>query len=793
MKKNRHKERGAAEITGRRKERGSAEITGVFCANERGFGFVRREPPLRDLYIAPEDVNGALDQDTVLAVILGEEPRRRGGHRNVGEEPRREAVKAYGKVVKVVAYAAVTLVGTLQSYQSTYFVVPDNNKITTVIGVKKKNLNGARKGQKVLVEITDRGAIDNGFRKFGTVIETIGFTGQPGVDIRSVTLAHGFADSFPDEALREAAAIRDGADMRTYRWRADLRGVRLFTIDGEGSKDLDDAVSIQLLTGGSRATDAGEIAGVGAGGSVATGAGVGAGGSGATGAGDGSARACATSSDDGGICATGAGESAGVGAGGICAIGVGDGSARAGDGMCDGSARVGAMYKLGVHIADVSHYVKPNSALDREALHRGTSLYYADRVIPMLPQRISNGICSLHPHADRLALTVFMYIDADGRILSHELFESVINSTRRLTYENVYRMLDGCDAGLRAEYSDVLGDLELMRELAEKLRRRRLARGALDLSAQESVIELDADGAPIGVKAAEYTFANQLIEEFMIACNETVATRFIDTAPAFIFRTHERPAGEKLQAFMSLAGSLGLDPGHGAETARTAATASGESAPSDAGAEQRMLQRILDSARGGKYEKLVSYALLRSMAKAAYTAANKGHYGLASDCYCHFTSPIRRYPDLFIHRVIKEQLKRPGYKSRHTNSHADIDGICEACSERERAADETEREITAMKKAEYMEQFLGDDFDGVISGITSFGMFVELGNTVEGLVRLTDMRDDYYEFDERAYKLTGVNTGKSYNIGDSIEVILARTSAASRQIDFVPANWQWYS
>jgi len=413
------------------------------------------------------------------------------------------------------------------------------------------------------------------------------------------------------------------------------------------------------------------------------------------------------------------------------------------------------------------------SALDKEALYRGTSLYFADRVAPMLPEKLSNGICSLHPHADRLAVSVFMYIGNDGEILAHEIFESVINSCLRATYENVYRLLEGEDGGtpagggedggydaLREEYKDIIGDLRIMRRLAEILRDKRARRGALDFITKEAVISLDRDGAPLSVEAGKITFANQMIEEFMIACNETVASQMSKAGLPFIYRTHGQPDAEKIQNFIRLANSLGI--------------------------KSKDIHGILEISRGTKYQNLLSYSLLRAMDKAAYTPGNIGHYGLASSCYCHFTSPIRRYPDLMIHRIIKEYLKNGRLaREKHKKYENAMGAICEACSAREREAEAAEREIESMKKAEYMKRFLGDTFEGIISGVASFGMFVELPNTVEGMVPVRDMIDDYYRFDPMDYSLTGEHEGMEYRIGDAVKVVLMRADPQSRQIDFM--------
>ena len=676
-------------------ERMDNVITGVFSANERGFGFVRREPPLEDLYIPADYTNGALDQDVVLASV---EPdgSRAGGYEDNGasgygygeNKARDRRQRQSGVILKIVEYANTTLVGAVDAAGDFYFAVPDNRKLSTFITIKHGDLNGARKGQKVLLEIVERGTANNGFKHRGRVIEIIGYAGAPGVDMLSILCSHGFSIDFPDGALAECEAIPEKVDTRKFRGRRDLRGVRLFTIDGADSKDLDDAVSIEVLNGG------------------------------------------------------------------------GDADVRPGaDVRSDADVRL-AKYKLGVHIADVAAYVMRGSALDAEALRRGTSLYYADRVVPMLPQKLSNGICSLHPHVDRLALSVFIYIDGAGKILDYEIDESVINSSYRMTYDNVWLMLEKRDAALLDEYAEIGGDLIHMKHLADLLRERRISRGALDFETKECVIKLDADGAPISVGAYVTTYANQLIEEFMIACNETVATHIMRTGLPFIYRTHGEPDREKIDAVVALANSIGVGA--------------------------RDVQGVLRLSKDTKYKNLLSLMLLRAMDKAAYTAENTGHYGLASECYCHFTSPIRRYPDLLAHRIVKAQLKRGGITRDENKFYGDaLRDICDSCSERERAAEESERDIEALKKVEYMKPYVGETFDGVISGTTSFGMFVELENTVEGLVRVADMADDYYTFDPERYTLTGRHTGNTYRIGDAARVTLVRANVENRQIDFV--------
>lgn len=424
-------------------------------------------------------------------------------------------------------------------------------------------------------------------------------------------------------------------------------------------------------------------------------------------------------------------------------------------------------YRLGVHIADVSSYVTEGSPLDVEALKRGTSVYLVDRVIPMLPARLSNGICSLNPHVDRLAFTVMMDLDQNGKVVGHDIFESVINIAERMTYTNVYKILETEDEELSARYDYLMEDFRMMKELALILRNKRIGRGAIDFDFDEAKIILDDKGKPIEVRKYETTIANRIIEEFMLACNETVAEHFHWAGVPFVFRVHEEPDSEKIMAFAEFSSNLGyhlkgLNKIH-----------------------PRALQEILDKVKGSKEEAIVSTVMLRSLAKARYSHQNLGHFGLAAKFYCHFTSPIRRYPDLIIHRLMKEELKGNLSDQREQDLILKLPEIARLCSERERAADEAERETEDLKKVEFMKERVGETFNGIISNVTSFGMFVELDNTIEGLVKVSNMDDDYYVFDDKHYCLLGEHTKKRYRIGDEIRVRLSRADVAARQLDFV--------
>jgi len=425
------------------------------------------------------------------------------------------------------------------------------------------------------------------------------------------------------------------------------------------------------------------------------------------------------------------------------------------------------VYRLGVHIADVSYYVTEGSALDNEALARGTSVYLVDRVIPMLPARLSNGICSLNPHADRLAFTVMMDIDKHGKVMRHDIFESVINIDERMTYTDVYKLLETEDEELSARYANLLEDFRTMKELALILRKKRMTRGAIDFDFGEAKVILDEKGKPVEVKRYEITIANRVIEEFMLVCNETVAEHFHWAGMPFVYRIHEEPETEKIMAFAEFSKNLGY-PLKGVNKIHP-----------------RALQDILERVKGSREQTIIGTVMLRSLQKARYSPESEGHFGLAAQFYCHFTSPIRRYPDLIIHRLMKEELKGNLSEEREQELIRKLPEIAKHCSDRERAADDAERETEELKKVEFMMEKVGETFDAVISNVTSFGMFVELDNTIEGLVKISNMDDDYYIYDEKHFCLVGEHTKKRYSIGDPVRVLLTRADLPSRQLDFV--------
>ena len=426
-------------------------------------------------------------------------------------------------------------------------------------------------------------------------------------------------------------------------------------------------------------------------------------------------------------------------------------------------------YKLDVHIADVSHYVQENTLLDKEALLRGTSIYMLNRVIPMLPRELSNGICSLNEGQDRYTLSVSMEIDNKGKIISSEVYKGIINVTRRMSYKDVQAILDNSNEEIVTKYKDYIADFKLMEELAKILKEKRITKGYLNLDIPESKIILDQDGYAIDVCKYETTFANEIIEQFMLAANETIAEKFYWLKAPFIYRVHEEPDIEKVNELNKLLFNFGYKI-HVKE---------GKIYPAE-------FSKILKEVEGKPEEKIVSNMILRTLKVAVYDSENKGHFGIASKYYCHFTSPIRRYPDLFIHRIISKYLENDymvnefwikKYEKR-------AEKRAENCSERERTATKVEREAEDIKKAEYMENKIGEEYEGIISSITNFGIFVELENTIEGLIRYETLGDEYFIYNEERREAIGEHSNKIYKIGDKVKIRVADANKALRRIDF---------
>ena len=645
-------------------------LTGIFSGNARGFGFVTVEGQEQDVFIPEEKTGGALHGDKVQIFI----------EREAGAKGRAE-----GAVLRILEHANREVVGFYQKNKTFGFVIPDNRRIAMDIFIPQGQDMGAVTGHKVVVCITDFG--DGRKKPEGKIVEILGHVNDPGTDILSLVRAYGLPEQFPEEVLREAGQAPDVSEG-DLEGRLDLRDLPTVTIDGEDAKDLDDAVTLEMNSGGN--------------------------------------------------------------------------------------------YILGVHIADVSHYVREGSALDAEAFRRGTSVYLVDRVIPMLPHSLSNGICSLNAGEDRLALSCIMEITPDGTITDHRIAETVVRVDRRMTYTAVNAILT--DGGIEPDgsggscpeaeaYREFVPMFLKMQKLADILRARRRRRGAIDFDFPESKILLDGEGRPLAIEPRQRNAATKLIEDFMLAANETVAEDYFWQALPFLYRTHDRPDPEKIKALGIFINNFGYH----------IRMQQGEIHPKE-------LQKLLDRLEGTSEEALLSRLVLRSMKQARYTTDCSGHFGLAARYYTHFTSPIRRYPDLQIHRIIKENLRGGLAEERRAHYEAILPQAAIQSSALERRAEEAERETEKLKKCQYMSRFVGEKFTGVISGITNWGFYVELPNTVEGLVRMSDLADDYYIFDEKNYELVGERTRKTYKLGQSVRVTVSGTDPVLRSVDFVLAE-----
>jgi ribonuclease R len=428
----------------------------------------------------------------------------------------------------------------------------------------------------------------------------------------------------------------------------------------------------------------------------------------------------------------------------------------------------GDVYELGVHIADVANYVQENSALDREALKRGTSVYLVDRVIPMLPKELSNGICSLNQGEDRLALSCIMKLDEKGKLLEHRLLETVIQVDQRMTYTAVQKILVDKDPELMEEYHNFCPMFALMEELSLLLRKKRKRRGSIDFDFPESKIQLNALGQPVAIVAHEHNTATRIIEDFMLLANETVAKDYSEREFPFVYRTHEDPDMERMEGVLTFVRRSGV-----------------QAVKEGAAIRPKEIQKILGAIEGTPQEPLISRLLLRSMKQACYTTGCSGHFGLAAKHYCHFTSPIRRYPDLQIHRIIKDDIRGRMDQKKIEHYVLRLSDVAKQSSATERRAEEVERETIKLKKAEYMKAHINEEMEGVISGVTNWGVYVELPNTVEGLVHMNMMQDDYYVFDEERYCLVGERTKKVYELGQKVRIRVYQADIVTKTVDFV--------
>lgn len=427
-------------------------------------------------------------------------------------------------------------------------------------------------------------------------------------------------------------------------------------------------------------------------------------------------------------------------------------------------------YLLGVHIADVSHYVREGSPLDREALKRGNSVYLIDQVVPMLPERLSNGICSLNPNVDRLTLSIDMEVNGQGTVVAHEIYESVIKSKARMVYTDVSDILENEDEALISKYHTIYEELKHMDQLAKILRSVRDQRGSLDFDFDEAYITLNKKGIPTSIEAAERRVANKMIEEFMLLANETVAEHFFWMEIPFVYRVHEKPDVEKVEEFKKFIGEFGLNMKGNPENIHP-----------------KVFNEIIQMVQGKPEENIINTIMLRSMKKAFYDPACQGHFGLGVKYYCHFTSPIRRYSDLIVHRIIKETLQGKLSEKKLGNFEKKVLVASDTCSKTERLAQELEREVEKLKKAEYMSYHVGEEFDGIVSGVASFGFFVEIESTIEGMVRVESLKDDFYDFENTKYRLIGRRTNKIFRLGDQVKILVDSVDIQNREINFVLA------
>ncbi len=628
--------------------------SGRLIVNKKGFGFVDIEGD-EDIYIHESNLNGAIHDDLVVAEII-----------------KTKGLQLEGRIVRIVKRELKPLVGEVYFQKDKMYIKLDNEQIKLKVEVEKKLTLGAVSGHKVLVKLLNK--ISNNCYK-GQIIKILGHKNDPGVDILSISNKYGIADTFSDEVLEEANKIKDIVTLDEIKNRRDYRNKEIFTIDGADVKDIDDALSLDMLANGN--------------------------------------------------------------------------------------------YLLGVHIADVSYYVKENSYIDEEAYSRGTSVYLADRVIPMIPHKLSNGICSLNPNVDRLAITCEMEINNKGEVVDYDIFESVISSKKQMVYDDVNSILE--KNIIPTGYEDFFETLIKMKELSDILRKNKINRGYIDFEIDESKIIVNEFGEAIDVVLRNRGTGEKIIEDFMIVANETVAQTIYFMELPFIYRVHGKPNDEKINNFLDFIKILGYSVNVKVKECNP-----------------KTMQYILEELKEKKEFPILSKLMLRSMQKAIYDKNNIGHFGLASTCYTHFTSPIRRYPDTTVHRLLRTYL----FKHRIDNDTVKywenkLTFLAEHTSERERDAIECEREVTDMKMAEYMMTKIGEKYTGIISGVMSFGIFVELPNLVEGLIKIEDLTDDYYTFDENTFSLKGIKNKRGYRLGDKINVIVKNASKESRTVDFM--------
>ena len=632
-------------------------LKGRLSVNKKGFGFVIVDGRDEDIYIDAKNMNGALNNDLVVV----EELKGQNGK------------KTEGRVVKVLKKENNLIVGEYKIIDGNPHFIPDDKKLRMEIILDNKDLDDLVDGHKIQVSIVKE---MGKYKYLGEVVKIIGHKNDPGVDILSIIYDHGINDVFTDEVMEEVNALPSEVLDSDRKGRKDLTDMTIFTIDGDDTKDIDDAISI---------------------------------------------------------------------------------------------SKKGKNYILGVHIADVSYYVKEGTALYKEAYSRGTSVYLVDRVVPMLPHKLSNGICSLNPNVDRLAISCIMEITPNGKIVSHDIFESIIRSRIQMTYKKVNKILN--DEETPEGYEPFKDDLKLMWELAKILRKEKLARGYLDFDVDEPKILVDENCKPYDVVLRERGKGENMIEDFMIAANETVAEHVFYMGLPFVYRVHEVPDNEKVEEFLNSISMLGYHIVGDRNFVYP-----------------KSMKKILDQLRDKEGFEILSTLLLRCMKKAVYKPENLGHYGLASKCYTHFTSPIRRFPDTTVHNLLRKYIfNEPNDKELNRLIEywkENLPALCDHASEKERDSIDCERDVESMKMAEYMESHIGEEYDGTISSVMNFGLFVQLDNMIEGLVHISEIKGDYYTFDETTHTLRGEKKGKMYKLGQKVRVIVTNASKENSTIDF---------
>ena len=627
---------------------------GILRMNKKGFGFVDVENEEEDIFVSADNVNNAINSDKVIVEIL----------------TKTNGVKREGRILKVLQRDLSTVVGEIYFKKDKGYLIPDDKKLDIELVIKKEDAKGCVDGHKVVVKVLKN---LNRNRYKGEVIRILGHKHEPGVDILSIVCKYEIKDSFDEETLKELENIPEEVLESDKKGRRDLTDEVIFTIDGADTRDIDDAISINLLPNGN--------------------------------------------------------------------------------------------YKLGVHIADVSYYVKEGSAIDKEAMERGTSVYLIDRVIPMLPPQLSNGICSLNPNVERLAVSCVMEIDQNGKTVDYEIFESVIKSKIQMTYKNANLVIEKDE--VPEGYEPFVEKLKLMDELSKIVRKSKENRGYIDFGVDEAKILVDEDCHPTDIVLRARGRGENIIEDFMIQANECIATHVFYMELPFIYRIHEYPKEEKIRDFMSFLQSLGYTMNGNLK----------DISP-------KSMQRLVEALKDKREFKILSSLLLRNMQKAIYLPQNLGHYGLASKCYTHFTSPIRRYPDTTVHRLLRTYLFNNDMTNQTINKWQEkLVFIAENSSFKERESIECEREVEDMKMAEYMEDHIGEEYTGIVSSVTNFGLFIQLDNLVEGLAHVNEM-NDYFVYDEITQSLTGEKTKLRYTLGDEVLIKVIAASRETKTIDF---------